>query len=89
MLDEATFPELTRYWELSNTRYLLGPAGFLELFNAQFDPGQHRFRIVQRFEVVPKPGIAQPTRLEELTAVANENGPIAMPTGNISGSVPM
>jgi hypothetical protein len=33
---------------------------------------------VQRFDVLSKPGITQPTRLEELTAVANENGPYAL-----------
>jgi hypothetical protein len=74
MLDETTFPKLTRKWELTNTRYLLGPAPFLGTFNTQFDPGRNRFRIIQRFDVAPKPGILQPTRLEELTAVPNENG---------------
>jgi hypothetical protein len=78
ILDQATFPMLTRKWELTNTRYLLGPAAFLDLFNAQFDPGKNRFHIVQRFEVVPKPGILQPNRLEEMTAVPNEKGPYAL-----------
>ena len=51
-----TFPRVARLWELTNTRYLLGPAALLDLFNEQFDPEQHRFRIVQRFDVVAKPG---------------------------------
>ncbi len=76
--DLATAPLLTREWLLTNTRYLLGPAGYLEVMNQQLDPVQHRFRIVQRFEVMPKPGIAHPTRLEELTAVPNENGDYAL-----------
>ena len=71
-------PLLARRWELSNTRYLLGPAGYLEVMNQQLDPAQHRFHFVQRFEVVPKPGILQPQRLEELTAVQNENGRYAL-----------
>jgi len=33
---------------------------------------------VQRFELAPKPGITRPTRLEELTAVPNENGTYAL-----------
>ncbi|HEY2328611.1 MAG TPA: hypothetical protein VGI63_02220 [Verrucomicrobiae bacterium] len=78
MLDQATFPQLTRKWELTNTRYLLGPAAFIDLFNAQFDPGKNRFHIVQKFSVLPKPGIAQPTRLEELTAVPSDNGDYAL-----------
>jgi hypothetical protein len=71
-------PLIARRWQLTNTRYLLGPAGFLELMNEQLDPGQHRFRIVRRFDVVPKPGIERPTKLEELTAVPNDNGNYAL-----------
>jgi len=69
-----TYYLMARHWQLTNTRYLLGPAGFLEVLNEQLDPLQQRFRIVQRFEVVPKPGIQQATRLEELTAVPNDSG---------------
>ena len=57
---------------------MLGPAGFVDLFNSQFDPEQHRFKIVQRFDVLPKPGITQPKQLEELTAIINDNGPYAL-----------
>jgi hypothetical protein len=69
---------LTRHWELTNTRYLLGPAAFLGALNEQFDPAQRRFRIVQRFDVMPKPGVDQPTQLEQLTAVVGENGGCAL-----------
>jgi len=71
-------PLMTRHWELTNTRYLLGPAGYLEVLNQQLDPGKNRFRIAQRFEIVPKPGILQPTRLEELTAVLQNEGKFAL-----------
>jgi hypothetical protein len=67
-----------RHWELTNTRYLLGAAGFLDLINEQLDPGQHRFRIAQRFDVVAKPGVTQPTRLEELTATPSPDGDLAL-----------
>jgi hypothetical protein len=76
--DLATAPLMTREWLLTNTRYLLGPAGYLEVMNQQLDPVLHRFRIIQRFEVMPKPGIPRPTRLEELTAVPNANGDYAL-----------
>ena len=46
--------------------------------NEQLDPGQHRFRIVQRFDLAPKPGVERPTHLEELTAVPNDNGNYAL-----------
>ena len=74
----ADLPKVTRRWELTNTRYLLGAAGFLDLLNHQFDPKLQRFRIAERFNIVPKPGITHPTRLEELTAVTDTNGPFAV-----------
>ena len=81
-LSPHTGPDISRVvarrWELTNTRYLLGSAPFLDLLNSQFDPAQHRFRIVERFQIAPKPGITQPTKLEELTAVPNTNGPYAL-----------
>ncbi len=69
---------LSRHWQLTNTRYLLGPAGFLDVLNEQLDPAQHRFRIVQRFTIVPKPGVIQATSLEELAAAPDNNGPYAL-----------
>jgi hypothetical protein len=58
---------LTRKWALTNTRYLLGPAGYLDVLNQQIDPERRRFRIVETFDVAIKPGISNPTGLEELT----------------------
>jgi hypothetical protein len=89
MVDPGTFPEVTRRWELTNTRYLLGPAGLLELLNEQFDPLQHRFRIIQKFSVLPKPGIAVPDGIspeqfvnylppDKQTAFPNADGPYAL-----------
>ncbi|MGH7953677.1 MAG: hypothetical protein ACREFE_17410, partial [Limisphaerales bacterium] len=69
---------ITRQWQLTNTRYLLGPAGFLATMNEQLDPVQHRFRIVQRFSIVPKAGIEHPTELEQLTAVTTNSGAYAL-----------
>jgi TRAP-type C4-dicarboxylate transport system permease large subunit len=71
-------PLFARRWQLSNTEYLLGPAGYLDVMNQQLDPVQKRFRILQRFEIAPKPGILQPQRLEELTAVPDANGRYAL-----------
>jgi hypothetical protein len=73
-----TFPRVRRLWELTGTRYLLGPASLLDLYNQQFDPVQQRFHILQRFDVLPKPGIERPTKLEELTAVISPNGAYAL-----------
>ena len=75
---EGTAYLQTRRWELTNTRYLLAYAGFLDALNEQLDPVQHRFRIKQRFDVMPKSGVDRPTQLEQLTAVPSENGGCAL-----------
>ena len=73
-----TLHHLTRRWQLTNTRYLLGAAGFLDLLNEQIDPLQHRFRIAARFDLTAKPGLSNPTSLEELTAMINPDGQYAV-----------
>jgi len=75
---EAEAPLIARHWELTNTRYLLGAAGFLDILNQQLDPVQHRFQIAQRFDIIAKPGITHPTQLEELTATASPDGDLAL-----------
>jgi hypothetical protein len=68
----------TREWELTNTRYLLGTAPLIELLNKFFDPVKHRFRVVERFDLVGKPGVANPTRPMEQTATPSTNGTFAI-----------
>jgi hypothetical protein len=73
-----TLHHITRRWQLTNTRYLLGAAGFLDVLNQQIDPLQHRFRIATRFHIEGKPGIMDPTSLEDLTAVLQPDGEYAV-----------
>ena len=73
-----TLHHLTRRWQLTNTRYLLGAAGFLETLNRDIDPVQHRFRFAARFDIGPKPGVPNPTSLEELTAAIKPDGQYAV-----------
>jgi len=76
--DPTTYPLIAREWMLTNTRYLLGAAGFLDVLNQELDPVQHRFQIVQRFDIVAKPGITAVSRLEELTAAIKPDGDLAL-----------
>ena len=83
---------IARRWQLTNTRYLLGPAGFLDVMNEQLDPAQHRFRMVATFDVVPKSDVPLPPDLtreqldqvthmllpDKLTAKPMENGNYAL-----------
>jgi hypothetical protein len=75
-----TVHRLGRKWQLTNTRYLLGPTEIqageqkmkvVDFLNQQLDPAQHRFRIAIPFEIVPKPGVLEPTQYSEYTAVTN------------------
>jgi len=76
-----------RHWELTNTRYLLGAmvttlqtgnVDTLSFLNGALDPKLKRFRIAKRFDIVAKPGINQPSGLEELTAQTNDDGDLAV-----------
>jgi hypothetical protein len=68
---------LPRYWQLTNTRYILGISQFLNSLNQQFDPEQKRFRIRATFDVATKPGV-NPTELQDFTVVPMTNGPLAL-----------
>jgi len=73
-----TLFRITRRWQLTNTRYLLGAASSLDELNQQMDPVQHRFRPALRFDIAPKPGYPSPTSLDELTAVVKPDGQYAV-----------
>jgi hypothetical protein len=67
-----------RYWQLTNVRYMLGPTAILDLLNQRLDPVEKRFQIALQFNLVPKPSVIQPTKYEQMTAVANTNGMYAI-----------
>jgi hypothetical protein len=67
-----------RRWQLTNTRYLLGAAGFLNVLNQQLDPLQHSFRIRALFNIGLKPGLTKYTQETDLTAAFTTNGPFAL-----------
>lgn len=75
---QESVPLIARRWQLTNTRYILGTAGFLEALNSQLDPIQHRFRIADRFNIIPKPEVSELRQLEDLTATLDNNGELAL-----------
>ena len=75
---QAGLPLFARHWQLTNTRYVLGAAGFLNVMNQELDPGKGRFRILQRFDIVPKPGVTRLSQLAQMTAVTNSDGDLAL-----------
>ncbi|MGZ8900491.1 MAG: YfhO family protein, partial [Limisphaerales bacterium] len=78
---------LSRMWELSNTRYLLGDRRVIESLNSQVDGGRNRIRIVKAFEMAPKPGAnADRLTIDDLDWARNENGRFAI--GEFTGALP-
>jgi len=69
-----TLFRLIRRWQLTNTRYLLGPASSLGQLNAGLRPDEPCFRIARSFDLVSKPGVDSAARPEDLTAVFNPDG---------------
>ncbi len=71
---------LARLWELTNTRYVFGvnDPNFINSLAVQLDPAQRRFRIHTAFDIVPKPGITNPTRLDQVTVTTNATGQFAL-----------
>ena len=52
--------------------------GFLNQLNEQVDPSQHRFKIKTTFNLVPKPGLTEVTKFEDLAAAPATNGKFAL-----------
>jgi Bacterial membrane protein YfhO len=73
-----TLSRIARRWQLTNTRYLLGAAGFLDVLNQELDPTLRRFQIVTRFDITLKPGVVNYAQTEDLTAVLSTNGNYAL-----------
>jgi hypothetical protein len=68
----ALLPTPARYWQLTNTRYVLGVAGtFTDELNKQLANGQPRFRNVLSFELHTTPEGYYPT-------TTNTTGPFAL-----------
>jgi hypothetical protein len=82
--DKASFESVMlatplRRWELTNTRYLLGPSAILDVLNKQIDSGRNRFRYATRFDPVAKSGANPATAsLEQITTSLNTNGQLAV-----------
>ncbi len=77
---------LMRRWQLTNTRFLIGNAQFLDLLNEQVDPLKKRFKIAARFSFMPRPGIVKPRAAADVTVEANPAGDLAI--FEFSGALP-
>ncbi|KAF0179830.1 MAG: Uncharacterized protein FD161_1172 [Limisphaerales bacterium] len=71
---------LARLWELTNTRYLFGlnQPNVLNELSHNLDADRQRFRIHTAFDLAPKPGVTNPTTLDQVTVVTNGPGQLAL-----------
>ena len=80
---QAIGTKFLREWELTNTRYVIGPkeyqpgVDFVAALNQQFGPEKKRFRTLQTFDLAPKQG-REPRSYQDLTAVTNGPGSLAL-----------
>ncbi len=65
---------LLRFWELSNTRYILAPGG--DFVSKQLDPSGRVFRVVQQFDFVPRR--ANPVTSVDFITQTNATGGLAL-----------
>jgi len=73
-LPQDNVANILRMWQITNTRYLLGPGGmYIEAMQKSGDPVAKQFRVVQSFDLVPKPGTPG-TTYTDYTAEPRTNG---------------
>jgi hypothetical protein len=77
--EPADFARVTmRAWQLTNTRYLLGAAGFWFSLNQKSDPAHPPFRLTERFNLVPRALSTLASESDQLTAVPAPDGAYAI-----------
>jgi hypothetical protein len=70
--------DLLRLWQLTNTRYLIGPASIISVLNGRVDPVHHQFLLGERFNIVTKPDAGEITNVVQLTAEFARTGSYAL-----------
>ena len=68
----------SRMWHVTNTRFILGMRGYLQLLNEQVDPINKPFRVHTAFNMAAKPGVTQPKTFAEVTVTPNPDGQLAL-----------
>jgi hypothetical protein len=80
---KAIGSDIVREWDLTNTRYIIGPreykpgVEFVKALNQQFDPEKQRFHVLQSFELAPKKG-HEAHSYQDFAAVTNGPGTLAL-----------
>lgn len=68
----------SRLWQLTNTRYILGPQSLNDFWSQQAGLSQSPLLMVARFSITPKPGVLKAVNFDQLTAVPDNEGPFAL-----------
>lgn len=70
--------KISRLWELTSTRFILGQAGYLMVLNEQFDQRRNRFSIREPFQFGAKEGAKGNIGPDDVTTLPSPNGPMAV-----------
>src|ERR1019366_4433866 len=73
------FP-VSRLWQLTNTRFVIGMTGYLDAINQNIDPTNHSFRVRTTFDFAPRDSSARKggSKPEDITAVVRPDGQFAI-----------
>ena len=68
-----------RLWQLTSSSYVLAQADAFDGVNQAASPGAPPFRALQRFDIIPKPGVTNASpAFEDMTTRLDDNGPYAL-----------
>jgi hypothetical protein len=68
----------TRMWELTNTRFIVGPASTVELVNDRVPEAQRSLHVVSLLNIVRKPSARQMVDYSDSTVVTSDKGAYAL-----------
>jgi hypothetical protein len=73
--------KLLRYWQLTNTRYIIGTADMVPQINAQLDPQKNRFKLIMPFKLALKdnPKDLNHITIEDITATTSASARLLAP----------
>jgi hypothetical protein len=76
--NQSEFWRVGRLWQLTDTRYILGMKGFVDVMNQQIDPNNRSFTVKASFDFAPRSPTSTGTSPEDITTVIRPEGQFAI-----------
>ncbi len=77
-IDKTDLFPAVRMWQLTNTRYILGPAPTSELMNDRVPEAHHSMRVLSHLNIVSKPNAKYVVDYSDSTVDTSDKGPFAL-----------